>query len=272
MLVAADAAKHDRALARPVRIKGARSVITRTLLLAGAAALVPTALLTNPAAAAPGDLQRRFAPPGEPQVLTRTLVRTLRDGKQIVVRRSYAVRFVARGDGYIVEGRQISATVDAPAKLASLADIERNQVDEGMFPMQLNAAGQIAAMPPPPAQPGPAHHAAVAQSHRMIDQSSLPSQAKPEAHRQVNLIAANGANGNEWPADLFSPAAHDRTDRQRFALPDGSEGDVEVAIRVETAGPGELPTRMERTVTTVIGTDSRVSQEIWTLGPAAGMY
>lgn len=247
-------------------------MITRALLLAGVAALAPVLLQADQAAAAPGDLQQRFAPPSEPQVLTRTLVRTLRDGKQIVVRRSYAVRFTASGDGYVVDGHQISATVDAPAKLAALADLERNRVDDGMFPLRLTATGQIASAPVRPAGQGPAQQAAVRQSHLMIDQSALPARDKPEAHRQVGQIAVAGTGGNDWPTDLFSPVASERSERRRFALPDGGEGDVEVVIRAETRAPGTLPSRVERTVTTVVGTDSRVSQEIWTLGPADGMY
>lgn len=247
-------------------------MMARALLLAGVAAMAPAALLASQAAAAPGDLRQHFAPPSEPQVLTRTLVRTLRDGKQIVVRRSYAVRIVASGDGYVVDGRQISATVDAPAKLAALAEIERNRVDEGMFPLRLNAAGQIASAPIRPSGQSPTQQNAVRQSHLMIDQSALPARDKPEAHRQVNQITASSSDSSDWPADLFSPLASERSERRHFALPDGGQGDVEVVIRAETRSPGGLPSRVERTVTTVIGADSRVSQEIWTLGPAEGMY
>jgi len=55
------------------------------------------------------------APAGE-QVLTRTLRRQLADGGSIVTMRRYAIRFVPAGDGYRVEGRQLDARVEAPAK------------------------------------------------------------------------------------------------------------------------------------------------------------
>ena len=240
----------------------------RALLLGSVAAMAPAVLIASHAAAAPGGILQRFAPPSEPMVLTRTLVRTLRDGKEIVVRRSYAVRFTANGDGYLLEGHQIEASVDAPAKLASLADIERSRIDEDMFPIRLDAAGQIAAPQHKPGLKSPAHDAAVRQSHRLVDQSKLSPALKQEAHQQVTQLGAASADGEDWPADLFSPLATDRTQRQRFALPDGGVDEVEVSIRIVGKADSGIPARVERTVTTVISGDSRISREVWTLGPA----
>lgn len=57
------------------------------------------------------------------------------DGSAFEVSRSFAVRFVAAGAGYRVEGEQLDVTVTAPERLARFAEIERTRLEEALFPL-----------------------------------------------------------------------------------------------------------------------------------------
>ena len=84
-----------------------------------------------------------FRAPGEPMRLTRVLERELGDGAKVTVTRTWRVRFVAHAAGYTVEGEQIAAEVDAPPRLAVLAEVERKNPHAGPFPIALDQAGLI---------------------------------------------------------------------------------------------------------------------------------
>ncbi len=235
-------------------------MIARAALLAGAAALLPLAASGSPARAE-GEPSAHFAPAPSPQILTRTLWRSLHDGAQIMVRRRYEVRFVASGAGYRLDGRQLDVTVEAPEAVAALAEIERARIDETMFPMQLDSRGRIAAVPERGAAADPARQTAIALSQTMLRQSALPLAAKHEAQRQISAIAGAAA-ASAWPLDLFDPQGADFADRREIALPGGATGVVEVTVRHHPARQ-----EVERTVTTNLAGGARISREVWTLSP-----
>lgn len=245
----------------------------RAILLAGLAAMLPP--LACPAWASDGTItgETSFTPPQTQQVLTRTLWRSLPDGKQIVVRRRYAVRFAASADGYRLEGRQLDVTVEAPEPLAALAAIERQRIDDDMFPLRLDARGRIASAMTP-AKPGDASSgtaaapvaAALALSRGMVRASTLPAASQNEAILQLERMAAMA--GGQWPADLFSPAGHDRRERLEIPLPNGGTGVVEIALHFVHGQSDQAPSTVERTITTRFEGVVRTSREEWLLGPA----
>ncbi len=235
----------------------------KMLLLAGAAALLPT--LVGRVAAQPAEAPARgFVPPESPLVLTRTVWRTLGDGKEIVVRRRYAVQFIRQGDGFQLNGRLLDAAVEAPPVLAALAEIERGRSDEGLFPMLLDAAGQIRPQTSNRSGSQQARDDARLSAQNLLANSPIAAAQRTESSAFLSQLATQGGMA-AWPADLFNPVASERREQRRIALPSGQEGQVAVLVRSLGAQPGGLPHAVERTVTTVLAGTSRTTRERWTL-------
>lgn len=222
-------------------------------ILAAAMAAAPPAPAEAPA----------FIPPDGPVTLTRTVRRSLPDGKEVIATRSYEVRVARDGGGYRVEGRLLSAQVDAPPSLEALAAIERKRGDVGLFPFRLDAQGLIVS----PAAPGDGAslEAAGIVARHVIAKGPLASARRREAEAVVGQIVARSSAGSgaQWPADLFRPAPGRRTTVTAIALPGGRAGTVTTAIEVTREAGLE---RIERTVVTETGGDRRTTREIYTLG------
>lgn len=239
----------------------------RILLLAGAAALLPAAIGLAQADATGQLAPARFAPPTDPMIMTRTLVRTLADGKQVVVTRRFAIHFTPEGEGYRLDGEQIGAEVAAPPALAALAEIERKRIDSGLFPARLDGQGMIrsgAILRDPSAK-----QAAVVQGNQILAAATLPDAAKHERGAVLGRVA-QATTGSAWPVFLFNPGQQDRIERRKLTMPNGGEGEVEVRITVQGLMSCGLPLAVERTVTTRLSGTSRVTREVWTfaLDPA----
>lgn len=243
-------------------------MIARLLLWSSAASLLPV----GGGALADAELHAQaartlFEPPAGPMVLTRTVWKTLGDGKQIVVSRRYAVSFSRNASGFDVEGRLLDASVDAPGALAVLADIERRRADTGMFPIQLDARGWIHGAKPADERALGPRQEALKGGLRTIEAAGASAQEQREHAAQLALLAQQGIGG-VWPSDLFNPLQPRRHNRREIALPDGQVGEVDVTIVVRAMLPSGLPEAVERTVVTRLGGTERVSREEWTLAPA----
>ncbi|MBP6362813.1 MAG: hypothetical protein KA233_08135 [Novosphingobium sp.] len=241
----------------------------RLLLLAGAGALFPaaTGLSSANAAAQPPAVSGAFTPPTGPMTMTRTLVRNLADGKQIIVTRRYLIRFTPEGDGYRLDGEQIDAEVVAPSALSGLAEIERKRIDKGLFPARLDARGMI--QPTRLDRDPDTTSAALAQGQQIIAAAPLAPEAKRERIAVLGQVASS-ATPSAWPVFLFNPGTNERVERRKLTLASGAEGEVEVRITVQGVMACGLPLAVERTVTTYLAGTSRVSREVWTfaLNPA----
>lgn len=222
------------------------------------------------AMAAPGTAAagREFAPPAGRMIVTRTVWRPLKDGAQIMVRRSYEISFRATGEGYRADGHLVAVEVDTPPRLEPIARIERDNRVDDPFPITLDRAGRIVAVSTSASQ-APVRAASAAASIGVLKQEGLDPAQLRKAEAFVTTLAKTGT-GNQWPLDLFNPD-HDRTDEHRqLALPDGREGEVEVVTEVEDRFPGGVPRRFDRTVTTTLAGAVSTSRERWTVNPAAG--
>ncbi|MET0587551.1 MAG: hypothetical protein ABWZ75_03435 [Novosphingobium sp.] len=229
--------------------------------LTGTAAALPLAALsaTPPAVSTPGA----FSPPETQLVLTRVLHSPLADGKEVIARRSYAVRIMPDGDGFRVDGELLGCEVEAPPPLQALAEIERKRPDTGLFPMRLDRKGMLVASTTA-AQPGEATGNAAAIASRAVEGSALDSAERAHAQGFIAQIR-NKAARTLWPSDLFRPEPGRRVERQQFTLPDGGEGHITVEINARTeSGPGVL-TELERTVVTEMDGSRRVTREEWTI-------
>ncbi|MDE2404304.1 MAG: hypothetical protein KGM17_06525 [Sphingomonadales bacterium] len=204
-----------------------------------------------------------FQAPRGAQVLTRLLRRQLGDGAVLEATRRYAVTFTPVAGGYRVDGRQIDVRIDAPARLAALAAIERGRQDDAMFPILLDVHGQIVAfsgrtLAEADGAPG---HAALREIETAINASSIDDGGRAQALQAARLMAGRVTR---WPRDLFRPTGAERSETRALALPDGGDGTVTVAIRATLRD--DALARFERTVTTSTGGEPRTSTETWWLG------
>ncbi|MFM5906614.1 MAG: hypothetical protein ACKOPO_03345 [Novosphingobium sp.] len=196
-------------------------------------------------------------------ILTRELRRTITPGKDVISRRSYAIRFVRDGAGWRVEGSLANTEVEAPQELAMLASLEKARKDEGLFPLRLDAHGMIVS------QQGARDQASSQQAQATVTSSvraiPMTDEDKSVAARMVSRITAqSNAVGGNWPADLFRPLGGPRSHVREVPLPDGKHGRVTVTMQANPDSRG-LMEQFERRVLTELGGTSRMSQETWRL-------
>lgn len=219
-----------------------------------------------PAAWAAPARAAAFAPPAAPMLYTRRLERVLGDGASFIVVRSFAVRFVADGAGFRVEGRQVSVDVVAPDPLERFAQMERERVETAPFPVALDAAGRIAGHA---AGQGSAQlDAAVREALDRIDRAAFAAGERAEAIRFVEALHQSaGRVLTEPPADLFAPEGVPREERHEVALPGSGTGAVRVRFSAERDPRSGLMRQATREVVTELGGDRRRTLETWRLAP-----
>ena len=243
----------------------------RPIMLAGAAALLPVISAGSLGAPSAAAAQAQFSPPSEQLVLTRTVIRNLSGGKQILVKRRYAIQFVADGQGYVVNGRQLDVTVEVPPMLNGLAAIERGRAESGLFPAWVDGAGVIMQKPATLQVGGSAATAMSSAAQTLISGSNISADRKQESAHYLGELTAQPA-GSPWPADLFHAAPGERRQHRVIALPNGTQGEVDIVVRVAALMPCGLPTSFEREITTVLDGTSQVSRELWTLELASSPH
>lgn len=230
--------------------------------IAGAAAIVPVAAMS--AAQAPA-MTGAFNPPAAPLLLTRTLRHELHDGQAVVTRRAYRVQFVAERDGFRLDGTLAEVTVEAPRGLEALAALERKRPDAALFPMQLDAGGQLKAAPEPAT--GLVQRQAIGVAASQIASLNLTPDDAAQARGFVSQLQTRPYR-TAWPHDLFRPAPGDRREQRAIPLADGLQGLVTTEIAARADGTSGLLSAFSRKVTTNLGGDTRVVVEEWTLSPA----
>jgi hypothetical protein len=231
------------------------------ILLAGAATVLPVAVLSEPIATT--SAQQNFSAPDQPVVLTRTVRRALPGGKELVSRRSYAVRFTRENGGYLVEGELVSSEVEAPPALKSLAEIERNRPERNMFPIRLDLHGRIVATVPQSAATTPANGQSLVKTG--IEASRLSPEEKAQAMGFVQTLLDQGGAMISWPVDLFNPKPGAHKETRQIAIPGGGSGRVTVSTDAHLAINGRRLDRVDRVVVTELGETRRTVSESWTL-------
>ncbi|NBW74266.1 MAG: hypothetical protein EBR34_00535 [Sphingomonadaceae bacterium] len=232
----------------------------RAILLAGIAAISPAAA----AHAAPAaSLPAAFAPPEDPVMISRTVVRSLFDGKEVRATRRYLVWFRPEADGWRIEGELRDVIVEVPPALEQFAGLERNRTEPGFFPILLDSSGHLKPRAKPRLGDGSRARAA-AVGEMMIAGATTSLSARNQANAMLTQVVMAGNNGTAWPEDLFNPAQAETLETRGIALPDGSRGKIEIAVRAAGLAPGNLPAQVERIVRTDLGATRRNSREIWT--------
>lgn len=230
-------------------------------LLAGVAVLGLVPITAAPARSSGAVQADRFVPPAGKLVLSRTVIRVLSDGKQIVVTRRYRISFLPTSSGYQLDGTLIDVDVQVPPLLTNLADIERIRPDTGLFPMQLGIDGMIRDQHTEILD-SKSRQENFAKAGAFLTQNDADPQRRSESIRQLGRLVGSMPN-SAWPTDLFRAQPGERRMERQVTLSDGRQGIVEVVLKVETLLPCGLPQRLERVVTTRLGGSTQVSKEVF---------
>lgn len=234
----------------------------KMLKMLAIAAVVPALIARTALAATPGSL---IAPPPGSMRFQRVAVRQLAGGATISVTRDFEIGFQRFTDGFIIEGRQLSAEVTAPANLAAFADLERARVETAMFPITLDPFGQILSEVPlvdRPQQIDQAYSEALLQ----IARQPLAEGERGELRQFVSALHLAGTMlAAVMPPDLFSPAQGERSDDRALQLPTGDMGRVVSRFNAERDAQTGLMRRAMREVLTEIDGDRRNTTEHWQL-------
>lgn len=200
-------------------------------------------------------------------MISRTVVRTLVDGKEVRATRRYIVWFRPEPGGWRIEGELRGVDVQAPPALEPFAAIERGRAEPGLFPIRLDPAGRLIPRDDPPVA-DPARQVALSLGKTMIARSASAASIRDQAQALLSQVAMAGSGGTAWPADLFHPTRPESLEQRDILLPDGSRAAIIVTVRSEGATAGSLPERVERTVQTELAGTRRTSREVWTFAPA----
>ena len=205
------------------------------------------------------------------QILTRRLSRSLSDGNQIKVTRSWQVEF-ARADqsmpGQIaITGTQTSSEVEAPPSLNQLATIERQRPTDDMWPIMLTPSGLILAAGRPMRQQD---------IEAALDMAQKVMAARMGQQNAANMVATFAEQLqrtgrsllDRLPDDLFFPIVGPIRSARKIDLPGGETGEFEVTYEaVAVAGKGWLD-RAERRITTRLAGTEQSAHEQWSLRQA----
>jgi len=242
-------------------------------IMAGAAAL-PALALGWPRLGLGSEL--RFDPPSWPMRLSRTLVRDLPDGAEILVKRIWAVVFQPVEEGFTLSGQQTSIQVETPPSLKFLAQMEEQRAETGLFPMDLSAGGMIAAgVPRPNSEMFDRAVSAVARQidrggqidgGGQIDRGGLSADDTRLTAEALSALQKSAAElTSKLPRDLFHPVQpHWQIDRS-IVLPGGLSGSVTVTFDARMDATRQLMEHSERRIVSSIGGTSRTSTERWEL-------
>lgn len=226
----------------------------RRAVLRTAAGLALLPLLAPRVAQAAAD-GSAIAPPSCDMIYRRTVMRTLPGGIGLTATRDFRVRFNARDAGYLVDGAQVAARVEAPTNLAALARLEEQRVEQGVFPLVLDRSGRI------------------------VDGLAVPRDLNvPEALEDVRrrfedhgaevsqLLDALSASITAYlPLDLFAPRQDEQEQRQEITLPWGQTGEVLVRFSATRSAETGLMRLATRDVVTMLEGEERRSAERWEL-------
>ena len=238
------------------------------LLLAGAA-LLPTLGAQSAFVAAAQTSQLRFLPPSSPMVLSRTVIRELSGGQQVLVQRRFRVQFVPDGDGFMLTGVPIDVNVEVPPVLARLGELERQRGDMGPFPIMVDAQGLIHPTAARVDADSRARKDGQQAAQGLIDTAAMPAMRKREGEQLLDQLAIN-PRSSPWPTDLFVASNGERREHRSVVLPGGDQGEIEVLLKVDKLLPCGMPASFERVITTRLAGTTRVSRELWSLALASG--
>jgi hypothetical protein len=231
---------------------------TRRAVLRSALGLALFPLVPPRAARASAEAAGPIAPPAGEMIYRRTLQRQLPGGAMLATTRDFRVRFSAGPAGYQVEGTQVRARVEAPASLASLARLEEQRVEGGIFPLTLDHHGHIL--------DGAGMTMTEQVSLALEDVRQRFATTGREVHELLGALTAGSSRFAAYlPHDLFAPAHDDVERRETIILPWGQAGEVRMRFSASRDPDSRLMRLATRDVITTLDGDERRSTERWEL-------
>lgn len=209
---------------------------------------------------------RVFLPPSGPVQFTRVLVRDLADAAALTVTRQWQVRFAPMGRGFRVEGAQTGVEVAAPAGLERLAQIERERVEDTVFPLSLSAEGRVLGGGGE-ASAKPVVEATRLALARMARVGVGMTDIADARHFLAGLQASAVESLAKIPEDLFFPELSSWETDQTLDLPSGETGLIAVRFMATLDAAGLCLSHAQREIITTVGEISRKTSERWTLDP-----
>ncbi|MXO70489.1 hypothetical protein [Alteraurantiacibacter buctensis] len=229
----------------------------RRTVLRTAAGLSLLPLFASRQALAAGEAAT-IAPPSGDMIYRRTVVRPLPGAIVLTATRDFRVRFSAREGGFLVDGEQVAARVQAPASLSTIARMEEQRVERGLFPLALDRAGRI--VDGEAAAPDVTLGQALDEARRQ-----LPDQGA-EIGQLLDALSAGSAGIMAYlPLDLFAPVEEHQEQRQAIELPWGQTGEVVVRFAATRSAETGLMRLATRDVVTKLEGEERRSAERWEL-------
>ncbi len=202
--------------------------------------------------------------PQTPMRLSRTLVRTMSGGAEIRIARDWEVNFHRQRQGVTVSGRQISAQVDAPARLAAIAQLEEGRSTDGMWPIILSENGRILTVGASIETEDLASAAALAEQN--IAARSVSASVRLSLLQYLAELQRAGTTLLErLPSDLLFPVGTPRSSRREIELPGGLTGEFELSYTARRSAHGAwLDTATRQVVTRLAGSERQATEE-WAL-------
>lgn len=208
----------------------------------------------------------RFSPPSSPMVLSRTVIRELSGGQQVLVQRRFRVQFVPDGAGFMLTGTPLDVSVEVPPMLARMGELERQRSDPGPFPIMVDGQGLIYSASAGGDADLRAHKDGQQAAQGLIDTAAMSVVRKHEGAQLLSQLAIDPRT-SPWPTDLFAASNGERRQHRSVALPGGEQGEIEVLLKVDKLLPCGIPASFERVITTRLAGTQRVSRELWSLTP-----
>lgn len=209
-----------------------------------------------------------IAPPEGSMVYRRSIARELVNGDFMRCTRTFTVEFGAVREGYLLSGAQTGVEVDAPPSLASFAELEEQRDESALFPIALDAFGQIQSPAGDPLNPD-AVAAAVQQSISALGRQAIPGAEREALQQFISAFHAAGQRVTAvLPPDLFAPTRVPRRTAQEIVLPDGATGEVESLFEGSLDGATGLMVSASRQIVTRVDESRRTTMESWSLQPA----
>lgn len=239
------------------------SLTARRALLRSALGMALLPLLSSRVAcAATGEVLGNeggpIAPPTCDMIYRRTLQRQLPGGITLATTRDFRVRFSPAADGYLLDGNQVSARVEAPANLASLARLEEQRVESGIFPLALDHQGRIVDGPD-----------VIMTEQVGLALDEVRERFAADGGEVRELLDALDASSSQLtaylPQDLFAPAPGEVEQREAITLPWGQTGEVRVRFAASRSPDTRLMRLATREVITTLEGEERRSTERWEL-------
>lgn len=235
-----------------MNIPTARRTVLQT---AAGLALLPLVVPRAAQAAAAGPA---IAPPTCDMIYRRTMVRQLPGGLALTGTRDFRVRFSPQDAGFLLDGTQVASRVDAPANLATLARLEEQRVEQGVFPLVLDRSGWII--------DGGTVARDLNVTQALEDVRLRFEDRGAEVGQLLDALSASSASITaHLPPDLFAPSRSESEQRQQITLPWGQTGEVRVHFAATRSADTGLMRLATRDVVTMLEGEERRSAEKWEL-------